>query len=212
MKHLKRYLKRSSLLIILAILIGLASRFSMKYFSQAVSTYTKSLIISYANEVIDQGVTEGVVELLDGKSILNEVYDSNGKVSYAYLDAQTINYLRNNISRYVANCIDVINNGEKFKSIELPLGYFFGRNYFLSNGIKIPVDLEVIGHQDIQIEKVVESYGLNTTILQLNLIITLNVRTVIPFQSDVIESRSSIPIALEILNNDIPYYLGDIFK
>ena len=184
----------------------------MKYFSQAVSTYTKSLIISYANEVIDQGVTEGVVELLDGKSILNEVYDSNGKVSYAYLDAQTINYLRNNISRYVANCIDVINNGEKFKSIELPLGYFFGRNYFLSNGIKIPVDLEVIGHQDIQIEKVVESYGLNTTILQLNLIITLNVRTVIPFQSDVIESRSSIPIALEILNNDIPYYLGDIFK
>ncbi len=184
----------------------------MKYFSQAVSTYTKSLIIAYANEVIDQGVTEGVLELLDGKNILNEVYDSNGKVSYAYLDAQTINYLRNNISRYVANCIDVINRGEKFKSIELPLGYFFGRNYFLSNGIKIPVDLEVIGHQDIQIEKVVESYGLNTTILQLNLIITLNVRTVIPLQSDVIESRSSIPIALEILNNDIPYYLGDIFK
>ena len=70
----------------------------------------------------------------------------------------------------------------------------------------------MIGHQDIQIEKVVESYGLNTTILQLNLIITLNVRTVIPLQSDVIESRSSIPIALEILNNDIPYYLGDIFK
>ena len=72
----------------------------MKYFSQAVSTYTKSLIIAYANEVIDQGVTEGVLELLDGKNILNEVYDSNGKVSYAYLDAQTINYLRNNISRY----------------------------------------------------------------------------------------------------------------
>ncbi len=184
----------------------------MSYFSSAVSAYTRSLIISYANEVVDHGVTEGVVELLDVKNVLNETYDASGKVSYAYLDVKTINYVRNNISRYVANCIDTINQGEKFKSIELPLGYFFGRNYFLSNGIKVPIDLEVVGHQEVEIEKKVESYGLNTTILQINLIVTLNIRTVIPFQADTIEAKCSIPIALEILNNDIPYYLGDIFK
>lgn len=184
----------------------------MGYFSTAVNAYTESVILNYAKEIVDLGVTEGVVELLDGKSILNEVYDSNGKVSYAYLDAQTINYLRNNISRYVAKCINEINDGKKLDTIEFPLGYFFGRNYFLANGIKVPIDIEVVGYQDIEIEKIVESYGLNTTILQLNLIITLFIKTVIPFQSDIIESRSSIPIALEILNNDIPYYLGDIFK
>lgn len=212
MRHLKNYLKKSSLLLGLAVIIGFACKFSMSYFSSAITTYTESLIISYAKEVVDQGVTEGVVELLDGKNLINEVYDTNGKVSYAYLDAKTINYLRYNISRYIASCIDVINQGEKFDSIELPLGYFFGRNYFLANGIKVPIDLEVIGHQDIEIEKKVETYGLNTTILQINLIVVLNIRTVIPFQANTVVSRSSIPIALEILNNDIPYYLGDIIK
>ncbi len=210
MKHLIKYLKKSSLTLTLALIVGLLGKFSMNYFSAAVSAYTESLIISYAHQVVDQGVTEGVVELLDGKSIIHEVYDANGKVSYAYLDAKTINYLRNNISRYITECIATINQGDNFQSIELPLGYFFGRNYFLSNGVKVPIELEVIGHQDIQIEKLVESYGLNTTILQLNLNVTLSIRSMIPFQTNRIETKTSIPIALEILNNDIPYYLGDI--
>lgn len=212
MRLLSKYLKKSSLLIGLAILIAFAGRFSMNYFSEAIKAYTESLIISYSKEIVDQGVSEGVIELLNGKSLLNEVYDNDGKVSYAYLDAQTINYLRSNISKYIADCINYINKGEDFKSIELPLGYFFGRNYFLSDGIKVPVNLEVVGHQDVEIEKKVETYGLNTTILQINLVVTLSIRSVIPFQTEIVESQSSIPIALEILNNDIPYYLGDILN
>lgn len=212
MKPFVKYLKKSSLTLTLALLIGLGGKFSMNYFSQAVNAYTESLIISYTRQVVDQGVTEGVVELLDGKSIIHEVYDTNGKVSYAYLDAKTVNYLRNNISKYLTECIETINQGEQFHSIELPLGYFFSRNYFLSNGVKVPIALEVIGHQEVQIEKQVESYGLNTTILQLNLNVALTIRSIIPFQTDVVESECSIPIALEILNNDIPYYLGDIVK
>ncbi len=212
MKRLKKYVRKFSLPFILALLIFFISKISVNYFSSAVKAYTESLIISYANEVVDHGVGEGVIELLNGRDILNESYDSNGKVSYAYLDVQTINYLRNNISRYVAGCIDTINQGERFKSIELPLGYFFGRNYFLANGIKVPIHLEVMGHQEVEIEKTVESYGLNTTILQINLNVTLNIRSVIPFQTDMIVAKTSIPVALEILNNDIPYFLGDIAK
>lgn len=184
----------------------------MGYFSSAISAYTDSLIISYAREVIDNGVSEGVVDLLDGKSILKEVYDNNGKVSYAYLETKSLNNLRNNISTYLAESINIINNGERFESIELPLGYFFGRNYFFSNSMKVPIHLEVVGHQNVEIEKVVESYGLNTTILQINLLVTMSIRSVIPFQSKIVDVKTTIPVALEILNNDIPYYLGDIIK
>ncbi len=199
-------------MLVLALIIGLIGKFSMSYFSQAVKAYTESLILNYTRQIIDEGVSEGVVKLLDGKSLITESYDENGKVSYAYLDAQTVNYIRNNISKYIANCINTINEEKDFSSIELPLGYFFGRNYFLSNGIKVPIDLEVVGHQNVEIEKIVENYGLNTTILQINLNVTIYIRSVIPFQTEMIESKTVVPIALEILNNDIPYYLGDILK
>lgn len=212
MKHLKNYLKKSKLAIALAIVIGFFGKFSMGYFSSAVNAYTEALIISYSKEVIDKGVSTGIIDLLDGKSILNEVYDETGKVSYAYLDVQILNYLRSNIAEYIVSCINEINDGDDFKSIELPLGYFFGRNYFLSNGIKVPIELEVIGYQDVFIEKNLDTIGLNTTILEINLVVELNIRSVIPFQTDVINCKTSIPLALEILNNDIPYYLGDILN
>ena len=212
MKHLKNYLKKSKLTIALAIILAFVCKFSVGYFSDAVNAYTEALIKSYSKEVIDKGVSSGIITLLDGKSLLNEVYDENGKVSYAYLDVQILNYLRSNIAEYILECINEINDGDDFKSIELPLGYFFGRNYFLSNGIKVPIELEVIGYQDVFIEKNVETLGLNTTILEINLVVELSIRSVIPFQTDVINSKSSIPLALEILNKDIPYYLGDILN
>ena len=212
MKLLVKYLIKSKLTIVLALLLAFLCKFSMGYFSNAINAYTEALIISYSKEVIDKGVSTGIIDLLDGKSILNEVYDEKGKVSYAYLDVQILNYLRSNIAEYILKCINEINEGEDFKSIELPLGYFFGRNYFLSNGIKVPIHLEVIGYQDVFIEKKINTLGLNTTILEINLVVELNIRSVIPFQTDIINSKSSIPLALEILNNDIPYYLGDILN
>lgn len=210
MKPLKRFVWYLSFLALLVLLIVFAGNFTLSYFSEAIQAYTESLVIGYATQVIDEGVSEGVVELLDGKSILCESYDSEGKVTYAYLDVKTINYVRNNISRYVASCIDTINQGETFRTVDLPLGYFFGLNYFYSKGVRVPIDLEVVGNQDVVIEKNIESYGINTTILQIDIVITLKIRSVIPFQSKTIDTKISIPIALEILNNDIPYFLGNI--
>ncbi|MBD5391114.1 hypothetical protein HDR67_03830 [bacterium] len=210
MKPLRKFVWRLSFFLLLILFLVFAGKFSLSYFSEAIQVYTESLVIGYATEVIDEGVSRGVIELLDGKSVLCESYDTSGKVSYAYVDVKTVNYLRNNISRYVASCIDIINQGETFKTVELPLGYFFGLNYFYSKGIRVPIHLEVVGNQDVAIEKSVENYGINTTVLQLNMVISLKIRSVIPFQSKTIETKISIPVALEILNNDIPYFFGNI--
>ena len=212
MKALKNYLKNNSIMFLLALIIGLIGRMSVGYFSDAVKTYAESIIINYSRNIIDQGVTNGVIDDLNGESLLQEVYDSNGKVSYAYLDARKINMIRTNTSKYVTEAIDVINNQDTFKSIEIPLGYFFGRNYFLSNGIKVPIELEVIGNQSIEIKSSVESYGINTTILKVELHVSLDIQSVIPFQSAKIKTNTIIPLSLEIINNEIPYYLGDLLE
>ena len=212
MKHFQNYLKKNSLTFLLALILGVLGKMSMGYFSDAVNTYTESLIINFSRDVIDQGVTNAVINDLKGESLLKESYDSYGKVSYAYLDAQKINMIRTNTSKYIMEVVDVINKQDNFKSIEIPLGYFFGRNYFLSNGIRIPVHLEVIGNQKIDIKSNIESYGLNTTILQIDLYVCLEIQSVIPFQSNKIVTETLIPLSLESMNNDIPYYLGDLMN
>ncbi len=212
MKPFTSYLKKSSLPFLLALILGFLGKMTMGYFSEAVNTYAQSLILNYSRDVIDQGVTNAVISDLGGESLLKESYDQSGKVSYAYLDVRKINLIRTNTSKYVTDAIDIINQQENFQTIEIPLGYFFGRNYFLSNGIRIPIELEVVGNQQIDIQADVESYGLNTTILQINLYVCLEIQSVIPFQSQKIKTETWIPLSLEIMNNDIPYYLGDLLS
>ena len=74
MKHLKNYLKKSKITIVLAIFVGLLGKFSMGYFSSAVNAYTEALIKSYSKEIIDKGVNNGIIDILDGKTLLNEVF------------------------------------------------------------------------------------------------------------------------------------------
>ena len=211
MKPLKKLVKKSSLILILALVVGFLGKMTMGYFSEAVRTYTETLIINYSTEVIDRGVSAHVLQDLKGGSLIEEKYDYSGKVSYATLNAQKINLIKTNTSQYILDVIDTINTHTGFQTIYIPLGYFFGRNYFLANGIRVPVDLEVIGNQKVEIQSDVKSYGLNTTILEINLLVSLEIQTYIPFQSEKIVTESKIPLSVEIMNNDIPYYLGDLF-
>ena len=88
----------------------------------------------------------------------------------------------------------------------------FGSKYFLANGIKLPIHLEVLGNQDIEVEIDTISKGINTTILEIYLMIKVDIQVVIPFQSEIVSTETKIPLSIEILNNEIPYYLGDILE
>ena len=88
----------------------------MGYFSEAVNTYARSLILNYSRDVIDQGVTNAVISDLGGESLLKESYDQSGKVSYAYLDVRKINLIRTNTSKYITDAIDIINQQENFQN------------------------------------------------------------------------------------------------
>ena len=121
MMHLLSYLKKNSILFILALLVGLFGRMSVGYFSEAVNTYAESLIINYSLLVINQGLYKGVINDLEGESLIQESLDNDGKVSFAYLDTKKINKIRTNTSKYLVEAIDVINEHEDFKDIKIQI-------------------------------------------------------------------------------------------
>ena len=180
-----------------ALVAAFLFRFSSGYFSESVKMYTDSKIKNYANEIINESIRRELLTSTDFSDILIENYDSNGKVSYAYLNA---------------NKIDQINDAKSFETIEIPLGYFFGSEYLLADGMKMPIKLKILGDEDIEVVSDISSKGINTTIIQMYLYIKINIQVVIPFQSQMVVSESKIPICFEILNNEVPYYLGDILE
>lgn len=209
--RIKSFLK-NKFVWLLGIFIFLVGRISSGYFSEGVKIYTSSKVRNYAEGLIAQCVDEKLLHELQNANILVENYDSNGKVSYAYANSFKINEIRNSVILYTDEAINKINLHSDFDLIEVPFGYFFGIKYFLNNGVKIPISLEVIGNQDVEIKIDTLSRGINTTIIEIYLDISIDIQVVIPFQNNVTTTKTKIPIALEIMNNEIPYYLGDIIE
>ena len=208
---LKSYLRNKYIWVIGlgAILIWMLSS---GYFSQAVEIYTDSKVRNYAEGLIAESIEERLLNELNDGNLFIENYDSNGNVSYAYIDSYKINKIRNDVILYTDEAINEINDHQDFGYIEVPLGYFFGIKYFLADGVRVPIDLEVIGNQDVELDMQTLSKGINTTIVQINLNIDIHIQVVIPFQSKITTTSTIIPLAIQIMNNDIPYYLGDLFN
>lgn len=207
--RIKSFLKNKYFWI-LGLLIFLIGRISSGYFSEGVKIYTSSKVRNYAEGLIAQCVDEKLLKELQNANILVENYDSNGKVSYAYANSYKINEIRNSVILYTDEAINQINLHSDFDLIEVPFGYFFGIKYFLAGGVKVPISLEVIGNQDVEVKTETISRGINTTIIEIYLDVSIDIQVVIPFQNNVTTTKTKIPIALEIMNNEIPYYLGDI--
>lgn len=182
------------------------------YFSKAVDVYTVSKVRNYAEALIAESIEEELLKELEDADLFIENYDSNGNVSYAYVNSLKINRIRNNVVLYTDQAISKINAHTDFDKIEIPLGYFFGVRYFLADSIKIPIELEVIGNQDVELKMETISKGINTTIVEIYLDISLEIQVVIPLQNKVTVTSTKIPLAMEIMNNEVPYFLGDLFN
>ena len=207
--HLKFFLKNKYIWLA-ALVAAFLFRFSSGYFSESVKIYTDSKIKNYANEVINESIRRELLSTTDFSDILIESYDAKGKVSYAYLNTSKINSIKYKSTEYVQSAIDQINDSQNFETIEIPLGYFLGSKYLLADGMKMPIKLKILGDEDIEVISDITNKGINTTIIQMYLYIKINIQVVIPFQSQMVISESKIPICFEILNNEVPYYLGDI--
>lgn len=208
---LKSWLKNKYVWIIIVVLI-LISRISVGYFSKTVKIYTTSKVRNYAEDLIAQCVEEKILKELESSDLFIENYDSNGKVSYAYVDSVKINKIRNNMILYTDQAIMEINKHQDFDSIQIPLSYLFGVKYFFAHNLRVPIQLEVIGNQNIELRMNTLSKGINTTIIELYLNVSIDIQVVIPLQSETTVTSCKIPLAIEVMNNEIPYYLGDFFN
>ena len=102
----------------------------------------------------------------------------------------------------------LFDSSEDFDSIDIPMGYFFGFRYFFVDKIKVPLKIDVIGNQDVEISVDANDLGINTTMIEINLFVAIDIQVVIPFQENITRTEVTIPLAIEIMHNDVPYYLG----
>ena len=207
--RLKNYLK-SKLLWFLLILIVVLIRVIVGYFSDATKKYIASTVKNTTEEIITDVINEGIIVECGKLELFDLHFDSNGKVTYASLDSYEVIKVKNSVSRSMEDIINKINTQQYFENIKIPFGYLLGFGF--TYGIMVPFQIKAISNYNSNIRTEVVAKGLNTTFTEIILDVEITFETLIPYRSIPISDKVSIPLALEVMNNEIPYYLGDIFK
>lgn len=213
---------------IIIILIVLGIYISFKIINKKVSPIMISIAEDEAKKISDIIINDSVKKELDNGLTFDKLFITtyeNDKLSTIDFDSIIVNKFLNNVTNNIIiniksietgniDNLDILNNYNKDKLrkgiiYEIPLSYSYN-NIFLSNlSPKIPVKIHMIGNVNTNVRTKVTDYGINNALLEVYIDIDLELQVILPLLSSKITNKSSVPIAIKMINGIIPKYFSN---
>lgn len=124
---------------------------------------------------------------------LNLKYIEKGKIELLNLDeVELVDY-----------DIDKLKKGIIY---EIPTGVIFGSSFLANIGPKIPVKFSLVGDIVSYINTKVTDYGINNAVIEINIVLELSEQVILPFTTNKIKIKTSIPVAIKLIEGSVPNY------
>lgn len=125
-----------------------------------------------------------------------------------YLEQGKIELLNLNTDALIDYNTDKLRQGIIY---EIPSGVIFGNSFLANIGPKIPVRFSIVGDIISYVNSNVKDYGINNALIEVNVVLELSIQVILPFVTDKISIETSIPVALKLIQGNVPnYYLNGI--
>ena len=225
----KKY-KKSTVLFITIVFIVLSIiwlfRFINKRLTPTLVNYASMEVKKLASIIINNSVTEKIAASLNTDDLFVIEKNSNGEIMTIDFNSVTVNNFLREITKYIEDNLRLIENGQselleldedvlsnydksKLENgiiFEIPTGIVF-QNSLLSNiGPKIPVRIRLNGDIISNVNTKVTDYGINNVLIETSINIELTEQIILPFTMDAIVVKSNVPIALKLVQGNIPNY------
>lgn len=219
--------KKINLILTVLVLLIVSVIYVLKIFSEKALPifleYSEIEVKRIASLVINNSVINGVGSNITLEDLFIVKEDKNGNIVSMDVDPAKTNGLLLKVSKVLEQNFKYLEQGqidklkmEQLKSnkkgviYELPSGIIFN-NVFLNNLFpKIPVRLNLVGTIFSKLTTDVESYGINNAIFKVNLNVSTEIKTVLPFTSKTSSLEANIPVIIKIIEGEVPnYYFGN---
>lgn len=196
--------KRFIFSIIILMLISLSIvKIIDNYYSKATNDYiyneTKIIVYNTLNTVISECIEPYLKEDL----IL--VSKNNDKVSNVVINSN----LNNQILKSVHNKLnDNFQNNlqSSFKSLKIPIGTLISKTIFAGKGFNVEIPIKPIGSYSVDLKTKSKTQGINTSILEVVLIITFTVETLIPLNASTNVVSNEFLLSSILIQGEVPNY------
>lgn len=212
-----RFLKLIITLFVIIILSFIFLIFLNKKVSPLYMEYAESEMERVVTTVINKSVSE--CSISDNLFLMKKDYDNTVIVDY---DPVVLNKIIGEISNRVSNDLKLIGKKDfdtlkkydlDISAFYIPSGIIF-HSIFLNNlGPKIPIFMEPISSINPNIETKVTEYGINNSLIEVNIKVVVNIKMILPTSSKNNKIMVIVPLTVKIIQGNIPeYYFGSLNK
>ncbi|SEO71501.1 sporulation protein YunB [Amphibacillus marinus] len=205
--------------------------FSMLYINNGIKPILLQIAETrnkqFANMAMGVAVGEELSDDIDLADLIQFNYDQNGRVVSYQVNTALENQIQRNVQYRVENYLKLLEQGivpdeadldidlnavqldsvrRQSNLIEIPLGQVLGLPLLANLGPKIPVNLEVIGYVNTQVETLIAGIKINNVHIEPVVHIEIGIRTIIPFGSQTALVQQSIPIGSGGYSGEVPLY------
>ena len=190
MKRKKRKLKIKFIMCL--IIIGISVFFVSGYFSDRVKLYVKQTATNNASIKIAQAINENVLSQMELENIFEK--------EKGYINTSSVNKILKEVNENISNNL----NDYAYNRIKIPLGLIFSEVLFSNSKIGLTIKTKPISSFVTDVVSKVEEYGINNSMVTVEIVVKIEVMALIPLNEETFIVESHIPIAMLILEGNVP--------
>lgn len=191
-------------------------------------SYAESETKKIASMVINQAINKKVANVMDINEIIETVPNKDqSRASTTRLNTEIINRILGEVTNQVQNNLQEAEKGKfelldysdvkidpnQSKKLEgivfsVPLGQATNNAILGNMGPSVPVRFHAVGDVHSDVKSKVKPYGINNAYVEVAIHVQVNVQIIIPFSTKTTLVEQDIPVAMGIIQGDVPQFFG----
>ena len=182
-------------LIIVGGLFYLVFIFIGNYFSDRIEVYINKSVENKAVEIINNVLKEEVIPNVDSEKML--MINEKGVI----INSKNVNEVLFLVNDNISSNFEVM----KKEILKIPISSVISEE-LLNFGPNINIRINEIRSFKSDIITEVEEYGINNSLLKLEILIEFDVESMVPFKKNVSNVKMKIPLVSQIIQGEVPKF------
>lgn len=215
---MKRKIKILFIILILIILLSFTLlKLITKNISPIMMEYSKSKVKRLASLVINKGVTDDVLNIINTQELFIVDKSNNEEIITITLDPLMVNRIESSVTDKVESILSLLEKNDQellakyninSEYFVIPSGMVFNSGLMANVGPLIPIKMRLIGNVTSKVTTSLKEYGINNSLITVSVNITVELKVILPLTIDSISITNSVPVAIKLIQGKVPNYYG----
>lgn len=218
---MKKKIIKLSISLILVIMISFVTLVMINHKVMPVYiNYSEGEMKRLVTTVINRSITTDLTDEFQADSLFLIKTDDTTGVTMVDFDPVILNRAMGTLANTVYDNLILVskrdeNTLKKFNLSDsifyIPTGIAFSSVSLNNLGPRIPINLEIIGSVNPNIETKITEYGINNSLIEVFIHVIVDVKMILPMTSNTMQVVVVVPLAVKIIQGMVPeYYQGSL--